>query len=598
MQSLSSTHGTAATAPGCRATVRKPARGQENLTAEPAGDTSDSRQEAPSRLEASARGLASGTEAESDTAALHWRAWLENNFVFVGICSPAGTLTALNPAALAATGLLPHEIIGRHITQIPALAHSAEAALRVGEILEQALHGQTQRADLTLRLRGGRLAPIDCLICPLRDGSGRVVEIAAAAVEILPQQQQGESSLVRLNRELRMVSACSEVLVRARNEGALLNEVCNVIVEAGRYPLAWVGFAQNDARQSIKAVARAGDDRGYVDDVQISWADVERGRGPTGRAVRTRHVQVSRNMQGDPSLAPWREAASQRGYHSSIALPLLASDQILGVLSIYAERADAFDESEVSLLAALAGDLAYGIDALRTRAERERALQEVRDLAGQLVHAQDDVRRLLGRELHDSTGQALAALSMNLHRLAADSPPERRELLAQCIELAQQCATELRTASYLLHPPLLDELGLGSALRWLAKGFHERSGIEVTLDVPDQLRRLDADGELALFRVAQEALTNVQRHSGSPSVHLSAGVSGDSITLEIKDSGRGMARTGRPVEAAEPILSVGLAGMRERMRQLGGTVTVASGPQGTCVNASLPLTGARAVIAA
>jgi len=185
-----------------------------------------------------------------------------------------------------------------------------------------------------------------------------------------------------------------------------------------------------------------------------------------------------------------------------------------------------------------------GIDALRAHAERERALQEVCDLAGQLVHAQDDVRRLVGRELHDSTGQTLAALVMSLHRLAgAAEDSERRVLVAQCMDPAKQSAAELRTASYLLHPPLLDELGLGSALRWLATGFHDRSGIDVTLDVPEQLGRFDPDGELALFRVAQEALTNVHRHSGSPTVHLSVAVSGDSINLEIKDAGRGMQPT-------------------------------------------------------
>jgi PAS domain S-box-containing protein len=555
-----------------------------------AGDVTDSRQDAWSRLEATAREFASGRAAQQGDPERRWRAWLEDNFVFVCIYSPDGTLIAANPAALAAAGVLAEEVIGRHVTQMAAIAHSPEATARAREVLEQAARGETLRTELSVRLHGGRLVRIDCLVCPLRDASGRVIEIATSSVEILTQWE--ESALVRLNRELRMVSACTEVLVRARNETALLDGVCRVMVEAGRYALAWVGFAQNDAAQSIKAVARAGDDQGYLDRAQISWADAERGRGPTGRAFRTRQVQLSRNMQDDPSLAPWREAASQRGYRSSIALPLLAAGQALGVLTIYSDRTNAFDESEVTLLTALASDLAYGIDALRAHAERERALEEVRDLAGQLVRVQDDVRRLVGRDLHDSTGQSLAALVMNLQRLAGSAealPPERRELLTQSIALAQQCVTELRTTSYLLHPPLLDERGLGSALRWLARGFGDRSGIEVALDVPEELGRFDADSELALFRVAQEALTNVQRHSGSRTVHLSAAVADDSIVLEIRDAGRGMQHTGLLREAREPILSVGLAGMRERMRQLGGTVTVVSGPEGTCVHASLPL---------
>ncbi len=545
------------------------------------------------------REFASGRVVGPVDPVRQWRAWLTDEIVFVCIYSPDGKLIVANPAAVAAAGVLPEEDIGRHVTQIASLSHSLQATTRVREILERAAGGETLRTELKVRLRGGRLASVDCLVCPLRDASGQVVQIAVCGVEVLTPQQD-ESSLVRLNRELRMVSACSEVLVRAHREPALLDEVCRVIVEAGRYPLAWVGFARNDAEQSIQAVARAGDDHGYLDAAHISWADEERGRGPTGRAFRTRQVQLARNMQSDPSLTPWRDAASERGYHSSIALPLLAAGQALGVLTIYSDRTDAFDESEVTLLGALASDLAYGIDALRAHAERERAFDEVRDLAGQLVHAQNDVRRLVARDLHDSTGQSLAALVLNLERLGGDAQdlsPERRAQLAQCIDLAQQCFTELRTASYLLHPPLLDELGLGSALRWLAKGFDERSGIEVTLDVPEQLVRFDVDSELALFRVAQEALTNVHRHSGSRTAHLSVAASDDAVTLEVRDAGHGMQRAGLASENAT-FLSVGLAGMRERMRQLGGTVSVESTPNGTCVRACLPLKRAAAASAA
>lgn len=546
---------------------------------------------ARSRLEAAAREFASGKASRPRDVGRRWRAWLHDNFVFFAICSADGTLIAINPPALAATGLLPEEIIGRHITQVPALAHSTRATARVREILERVGRGETVRTELDLRLHGGSLARVDCLVCPLRDASGRIVEIAATAVEILVQQHE-ESALIRLSRELRMVSACSEVLVRARDERTLLGEICGVIVEAGRYPLAWVGFAQNDATHTIKAVARAGDDQGYLEQAQITWGDAKHGHGPTGRAFRSRQVQVSRNIQNDPSLAPWREAASRRGYRSSIALPLLAASQVLGVLTIYSDRTDAFAESEQSLLMALASDLAYGVGALRAHTERQRALDEVRDLAGQLVRAQDDVRRSVGRELHDSIGQSLAALVMNLQRFAGSGealPPLRRELLTQCIDIAQQCVADLRTTSYLLHPPLLEERGLGSALRWLTEGFHDRSGIEVTLDVPEDLARFDRDSELALFRVAQEALTNVQRHSGSRTAHLSVTITDDVIALKIRDAGHGMRLRDELSGGGEPILGVGLAGMRERMRQLGGMLTVESGAEGTCVHASLPL---------
>jgi PAS domain S-box-containing protein len=237
------------------------------------------------------------------------------------------------------------------------------------------------------------------------------------------------------------------------------------------------------------------------------------------------------------------------------------------------------------------GGIADQIAQTRLDSERERAFVELRELAGQLVRAQDEARRTIGRDLHDSTGQTLAALEVNLARLGrvtTELPPEQRRILEECIELAGHCSAEIRTASYLLHPPLLDELGLASALRWLVDGFRDRSGIEVTLDLPATLPRLDRDSELALFRVAQEALTNVHRHSGSPSARLAVKCGAQDIVLEIEDSGRGLPEAGARSRDDAPALSVGLAGMRERMRQIGGNVVVESGATGTRVRASLP----------
>jgi len=224
-------------------------------------------------------------------------------------------------------------------------------------------------------------------------------------------------------------------------------------------------------------------------------------------------------------------------------------------------------------------------------AERERVVNELQELAGTLVHLQDDERRRIGRELHDTTGQLLAALELKLDRLARakeGSEAEQRAKLRECVELAHQCSAEIRTASYLLHPPLLDEIGLLSALRWLADGLRQRSEIETTLDLPQSMERLPREHELALFRIAQEALTNVHRHSMSPTVSIRLAQHADRVVLEIADAGRGIlagSGAGRVEEAGA--LGVGLAGMRERMRQLGGTLSVFSSPTGTTVRAEL-----------
>ncbi len=225
--------------------------------------------------------------------------------------------------------------------------------------------------------------------------------------------------------------------------------------------------------------------------------------------------------------------------------------------------------------------------------ERERALDELHELAATLVHVQDDERRRIGRDLHDSTGQCLVALELSLTRLARliEPPSSSAHALAdECVTLARQCSTEIRTASYLLHPPLLDEIGLLSALRWLADGLRQRSGIQIELELPEALERLPPQHELAIFRVAQEALTNVHRHSKSPSVTIRLFERDGAVFMEVDDAGHGILVAGSCGRAADAAtLGVGLAGMRERMRQLGGALSVRTGPRGTCVQARLPL---------
>jgi signal transduction histidine kinase len=232
----------------------------------------------------------------------------------------------------------------------------------------------------------------------------------------------------------------------------------------------------------------------------------------------------------------------------------------------------------------------YSATRRRLGIEREQALADLSRTASEVMRLQDDERRRIGRDLHDSTGQTLAALELSLARLmqAPAISGDRRELLEQCVRLAHQCSNEIRTASYLLHPPLLDELGLLSALRWLADGFHERSGIEVRLDMPNSMPRLSRDEELTLFRIAQEALTNVHRHAQSPWAAVRLRERRNAVVLEIEDGGLGKRAPGASGDSFP--LGVGLAGMRERIRQVGGTFAVKAGDSGTIVQVTLPRT--------
>jgi PAS domain S-box-containing protein len=225
--------------------------------------------------------------------------------------------------------------------------------------------------------------------------------------------------------------------------------------------------------------------------------------------------------------------------------------------------------------------------------QRKQAEEALRQFSGRLLQMQDEERRRVARELHDTVAQGLAALSLNLGllRSAATAPnPRSKKLLAESIALADQCAQEVRTSSYLLHPPILDELGLAGAMRDHADGFARRSGLRVDLELPPDLVRLPRETELALFRVLQEALTNIQRHSGSKTASIRVVQTEGEIRLEVQDKGRGMVPKRVPAREASSARnhSMGIFGMRERMRQLGGWLEIQADSHGTSVVATVP----------
>jgi PAS domain S-box-containing protein len=224
---------------------------------------------------------------------------------------------------------------------------------------------------------------------------------------------------------------------------------------------------------------------------------------------------------------------------------------------------------------------------------RKRAEESMRQLSGRLLRLQDEERRRIARELHDTTAQSLAALAINLSRVKESvvlSDPAASGCLNESLELAEQCSREVRTLSYLLHPPLLEETGLASALRWYAHGFARRSGMEVQLEISPEFGRLPNNVELALYRIVRECLTNVHIHSQSKTASIRLTKDPHQIVLTVADAGRGI-----PPDVLErasayaPELGVGIPGMRERMRELGGRLEVSSGRQGTTVRAILSL---------
>jgi PAS domain S-box-containing protein len=234
------------------------------------------------------------------------------------------------------------------------------------------------------------------------------------------------------------------------------------------------------------------------------------------------------------------------------------------------------------------------ISAIRDISERKHAEENLRSLSGQLLHLQDEERRRIARELHDSAGQVLAALKINLvpleMELGAFGSPSTR-ILRESVGLVDALSKELRTISYLLHPPLLDDLGLVPALRSFMDGFMERSQIKVEFEIPNDFARLPPECEAAIFRMIQECLTNIHRHSGSPVAKIRIGRDATQVKVEVADRGKGIPAEKQIVLGGGGALGVGMAGMKERIRQLGVRLEVRSSSDGTVITADLPAPG-------
>lgn len=226
----------------------------------------------------------------------------------------------------------------------------------------------------------GELAYLRTSKVPLRDANNTIIGILGI-YEDITERKKAEQMEKHLTRALKLLSKCNTTLIHADNEQTLLVDICRLAVEIGGYRMAWVGYPENDEHKTIRPVAQSGYEHGFLDHIKISWADNEWGQGPTGTAVRTGATIVNSDTQTNSRLIPWRQAATERNYHSSISLPLATKNKMLGALNIYSSEANAFSAEEISLLEELANDLAFGIETLRTRTLHNVAEKKLEFLA-------------------------------------------------------------------------------------------------------------------------------------------------------------------------------------------------------------------------
>lgn len=351
----------------------------------------------------------------------------------------------------------------------------------------------------------------------LRKESAALKREVARLRTSMARHEQSETELRRVTRALKALSTCNQVLMRATDIPVFMGEVCRIIVEVGGYRLAWVGFAEKDAVKTVRPVAQHGYEEGYLDTVNITWSTTERGRGPTGKAIRTQKPVIARNVLTDRSFAPWRSEAVKRGYASCIALPLIGGKKVFGSLTVYAAEPDAFDKKEAALLTELANDVAYGIGVMEIRSKHEKAEDALKQSFGTL------------RKVLEGTVFALAEMSQQRDPYTAGHQRRVAKLacaIAREMGLPENQIEGIRMSALLhdigkMHVPseILTRPGQISDLETGIIEAHARSGYEI-------LRSIEFP-----WPVASTVLQHQERLDGSG---YPAGLSNGEILLEAR----------------------------------------------------------------
>src|SRR5262245_3740888 len=459
-------------------------------------------------------------------------------------------ILGLDPADGA---LLRREFVERvvHPEDRQYATQSFDEAIRVGRPYD--IQFRVMRPDGSVRF-------VQSIGEPIRNSDGVVVRFVGALLDIT-ERKRTEDNLARLNRTLQIFYQCNQAFVHAIDEYELLQVVCRILVEVGGLRMAWVGYREFDSEKTVRPVAQAGYEQGYVESVKATWSDTERGQGPIGTAIRTGKPYWIKSYQTDPHAAPWRAEAIERGYGSSVALPMMSENETFGVLTLYAEELNVFNEQTIEQFTDLANNLAYGVIALRTRAERSRAAQALREARAELTHVtrvmtMGELTASIAHEINQPLAAIVTNANASLRWLAGESPnlDEARDALGRILRDGNRAGDVIARIRALVKKNGTEQVSLNinevvQEVVGLIQSEIQKNGVILRMELAADLPRVLGDRVqlqqviLNLVMNGIEAMASVSDRRRELLIHSRRHRSGE-VLVAVQDSGVGLQSDG------------------------------------------------------
>lgn len=502
------------------------------------------------------------------------------------IADPKGAFKRVNPTCLHVLGYSEDELLAKPFIDF---VHPDDKQPTLDEMVRQMQTGSSLNFENRYICKDGK-----ALWFSWRANFNKDEGITYATARDVTERKKAELDLTHANRALRMISNINQALIRIAEEATLLHEACRIAVETGGYSLAWVGYAEHDEAKTVRPVAQAGLVEGYADEAHITWADTERGRGPTGLAIRTGIVQLTHDIPSDPTMAPWQDAAAKRGYKSSIALPLIHEGVTFGSLNIYSSEPNAFSDEEVKILEEMAGDLSFGINDLRLRMKQKQEEDHIVEL--------NVVRSKFINIISHQLGTPLTAVNWNLEMLLNGDFGKLDEVQLKFLQATHAASIEIthrinylltaidieeRRVTYEAEDTILPNICAG-VVQDMAKKAELKNLSFVYTPPKNDMPTIYADGKKIrmVFSALIENAIVYTKNGGNISMALQS--DGNVARFEITDTGVGVPqpeqhhifdRFFRASNAAimQPdAFGLGLFIAKNFVEQLGGTITFTS----------------------